>query len=553
MTQAKPITVTSHVARDFLQNAAFFNTLPKVVWEYVSNSLDNAARGQTVNVAVDLYGGDVTISDDATGMSRTELNNFFKMHGVNVQRKRGKRVRGRFGTGKCAAFGVANKLEIDTTKGGKRNVVALHREDIMAADSGEAFPVQDVRANEKTDQTNGTIVSITELNIPRLDVEGSITYVARHLKRYRHTARVLINGLQCVHQDRQAKETIRCKTPPEVAQTIGADVELLIKVSPVPLETENIGIDILSHGIWHETTLAGLEDKDMSQFLFGEVDVPALEDNEAKIPAFDNTRNNTLNKANPYVVVLLAWMAQELEKVRKTLVEEERNRRRSQEAQHLEEEASRIADILNKDFDELRKELELARRISGRRGNVDLSGASDPNLEPLPGEGSEITEWQPSGNPHGDGQSSGGLVGPGDTPRSEGPDLIPGSELGSRKSGANRTRGRRKGLFSIAYRNESGDQYRSRYETDTRTIVINLDHPQIDGAYRSSGMNTDTRQFREISYEVAAVEYSLAIPFDRVEQEGELYQAYDALFDVRDTINRVSRKFSEVLNKSSSD
>ncbi len=273
----------------------------------------------------------------------------------NFSRLSGKRVRGRFGTGKCAAFGVAKKLEIDTTKAGKRNVVALHRSDIDAAESGDAFPVQDVVVDEKTDQPNGTIVSITEFIIKGLDVEASSNYVARHLKRYPHATKVLINGIQCVHQDQQAKETITCKPPPDVAKVIGANVELTIKVSPVPLRTEDIGIDILSHSNWHETTLAGEENKEMSQYLFGEVDVPVLEDNETEIPAFDNTRNNKLNRANPHVVILLGWMGQELKKVRNKLVEEERNQRRSKEAKQLKEEASRIADILNDDFDELQK------------------------------------------------------------------------------------------------------------------------------------------------------------------------------------------------------
>ena len=101
------ITVQSHVARDFLQNAAYFSSVPKVVWEYVSNSLDNAEEGRPVEVVVELSGGLLKISDNAAGMTRQELRNFFMMHGENIQRSRGKRVRGRFGTGKCAAFGIA--------------------------------------------------------------------------------------------------------------------------------------------------------------------------------------------------------------------------------------------------------------------------------------------------------------------------------------------------------------------------------------------------------------------------------------------------------------
>src|SRR3972149_2362268 len=113
MKSKTQITVSTHVARDFLQNAAYFSTLPKVVWEYVSNSIDNSKEGQSVNVVVDILGSVIRIADDAAGMSRKDLQNFFQMHGENLQRMRGKRVRGRFGTGKCAAFGIANFFRID--------------------------------------------------------------------------------------------------------------------------------------------------------------------------------------------------------------------------------------------------------------------------------------------------------------------------------------------------------------------------------------------------------------------------------------------------------
>ena len=57
MKKSTEIKVSTHVARDFLQNAEYFNTLPKVVWEYVSNSLDNSKEsGQPVNVVVDMLG-----------------------------------------------------------------------------------------------------------------------------------------------------------------------------------------------------------------------------------------------------------------------------------------------------------------------------------------------------------------------------------------------------------------------------------------------------------------------------------------------------------------
>lgn len=83
-------------------------------------------------------------------MFRKGLSSFFQMHGENILRKQGKRVRGRFGTGKCAAFGLANSLCIDTTQAGSRNVVELHRQDSEQAQNGEPFPVKDVKVNKPT-------------------------------------------------------------------------------------------------------------------------------------------------------------------------------------------------------------------------------------------------------------------------------------------------------------------------------------------------------------------------------------------------------------------
>ena len=287
----------------------------------------------------------------------------------------------------------------------------------------------------------------------------------------------------------------------------------------------------------------------MTQYLFGEIDVPVLEDKEWPIPAFDNTRNNALNVQNPVVAVLYGWIAQELEGVRQKLVAAERARRQSEEAKKLEKEASRIAEMLNEDFIKLQMEFEFARQISSRQGKVKASEATGLQAELLPGGGQEPTKWQEGGSPHGKGSRGTNPTGSGDTPR-PGPDLLPGSQPGSPRSPAEGSQKRRRGLFSIEYRNESAENYRSRYDRDTRTIIINLDHPQIAGAYHASGKNTESRHFREISYEVAVVEYAQAIPFEKIDQEGDQYQASEALFDVRDTINRVTRRFAELLSES---
>lgn len=544
MTNHDQIIVTSHVARDFLQNSAYFNTMAKIIWEYVANSLDAASDGDISIVAVELTSNFANISDNSRGMSRQELSNFFQMHGENTFRKSGKRVRGKFGTGKSAAFGLANSLRIDTTQNYLRNVVELNRNDIEQAKNGEPFPVRDVVVNEPTTEDNGTIIEIRDLNIKHPDVDSVISYIERHLSRYRLRAHVTINGHECKFEEPLCVEKFEKSPPPEITQHIG-DVRLIIKVSPIPLDDDSKGIDILSYGIWHGTTLAGIDKKDRSNYLFGQIDIPVLEDGDWPIPPFDNTRNNTLNPQNPVVAVLLGWLSEELEEVRLHLVEFEREKRKTEEAKHLSKEAQKIADILNDDFIQQEMELELARRVSRRSGGKSVGEQLDDQGELWPGGGITPTPWEETGSRHGMG-SHGDLSNDGEEPR-PGPTARPGNDLGAPKNVTDGNQKRRKAVFSIDYENATQESPRSRYDSNSKTIFINLDHPQIADPFELSGRSTDNRQFREICYEVAAVEYAIALPYEQIEKNPG-YEAEVALDDVRSTINRVTRRFMQVLH-----
>ncbi len=504
MARQRSIEVTSHVARDFLQNAAYFNTMSKVVWEYVANSLDAVKDDNLTIIAVEITSHEVSISDNSRGMSRKELSSFFQMHGENILRKQGKRVRGRFGTGKCAAFGLANSLRIDTTQAGLRNVVELHRKDIEKARSGKPFSVRNIEENQLTDGDDGTMIVIRELNIKRPDVDKVISYVERHLSRYRTRAHVTVNGHVCKFKEPPFIAQFERLPPIGVAKHVG-EVSLNVKVSPVPLDDDTQGIDILSHGIWHETTLAGIERKENANQIFGQIDVPILEDGAWPIPAFDNTRNNTLNRQNPVVVVLLGWLSKELEEIRSELVRQAREKRRSAIEAKLAKEADRISDILNRDFAQQEMELEMTQRVKRSRSRSVPGNTPKPKLAVSPG-----NKPKPRKNP----------------------------------SGENEKRG--KAVFSIEFERFTAEQNRSRYAGETKTIFINLDHPQIASAFETGGNSTDSREFREVCYEVAAVEYAIALPYEKLEKD-KLYPAEDVLFDVKETIDRVTKRFMQVL------
>ena len=502
MARQHAIKVTSNVARDFLQNAAYFNTMPRVVWEYVANSLDAVKDDLRAIIAVEITSHEVTISDNSRGMSEKELGSFFEMHGENPLRKKGKRVRGRFGTGKCAAFGLANLLCIDTIQAGSRNIVELHRRDIEQAQSGEPFPVRDIEVNQPTDEDDGTIVVIREFNIKRLDIDKVKSYVERHLSRYRTRAHVSVNGHVCKFKEPPFVAQFECFPPTKVSERIG-DVCLNVKVSPVPLGEEARGIDILSHGIWHETTLEGIERKEYANQIFGQIDVPILEDGEWSIPAFDNTRNNTLNRPNPAVATLMGWLSKELEEIRLELVRQAQEKRQSEMEAKLAKEADRISNILNQDFAQQELELEMTQRV--RRS----TSSSTPRNPPKPK-----------------------------------PTTPPENKPKPRKPPSEGNEKRRKAVFSIEFERITTEQNRSRYAGDTKTIFINLDHPQIASALETGGNSTDSREFREVCYEVAAVEYAIALPYEKLEKD-ELYPAEDALFDVKETIDRVTKRFME--------
>lgn len=549
----KSITVTSHVARDFLQNSAYFNALPKVVWEYVSNSLDNPKDNSPVTVSVDLLPEMpkiLQIADNGLGMSRQDLARFFQMHGENTQRKRGKRVRGRFGTGKSAAFGIANTLTIDTVHRGTRNVVRLTRDAIESASHGGEFPVEELVVDQVVDpneREDGTIIQIADFVGSRFNFEKVITYIERHLGRYKSRATVIINGHRCLFREPASIRQYIFMPPPEVAARIG-DVELTVKVAPTPLDKDFNGIDILSYGIWHETTLAISENKELANRIFGEVDVPKLEDYEGPIPAFDNTRNNQLNRSNPLVIVLLGWISTKVEETRTMLVKEERERKRSEQFRRLEERAKEIEEILNEDFVDILEQYELARKVSARKASKLATREGDEG-EILPGRGSKLSKWQTAGQPHTGGKKGVHPPGPGETPRPNGPSLVKGKQQGAPQDATDSGRKQQRGIFTIEWAEGAINDKRSEYKKDTRTIYINLNHPQVSSALKASGGTVDSRHFKEIVYEIAVVEYALAVQYERAENEE--VDPFDALFEVGSIIDRVTRKITRVLSAAS--
>jgi hypothetical protein len=535
------IFVRSHVARDLIQNAALFKTDKLVVWEYVSNGLQYISPGTSpaVKVTLDSKRKRIAIKDNGRGMDWVGLQNFFVMHGENIDRKEGKPGRGRFGTGKSAAFGIANLLRITTVRNGRGSKVELSRADIQAMKSEEPIPVRVINKEVATSEPNGTLVEIEGIHLRSIDQSGIIHYTERHLAKWPKNATVFVNNHECEFAEPPVWREKRFR-PEGQAKDILGDVELILKVSKSPLEEDLRGVSIYSNGVWHETTMAGNEGREMSQFVFGEIDVTILDEDKSPIAPFDLSRSMRLNPSNVIVQAVYAFIGQKFEETRRELVEEERHRRATEDAKKLAAQAAEIARVINEDFDDFRQRLVKARAKVG--GGSDLyrsqeqGGDEDDDL--LPGSDVPAEVISQTGGP---GSSDGTHHG-GDEPRNLAPQLSPSSldaeKLGRPAGGINGGR-KARGGFLVKFDNMGTESHRAKYVSDERTIYINLEHPQLVAA-KGSG-STEDPIFRRLAYEVAFSEYAIALASELAARD-EYLDPTDPIVDIRETLNRVARK-----------
>lgn len=537
---AEKLVVKSHVARDLLHNAAHFKHDHLVVWEYVSNGLQYVDPGVTPEVRVRLQPKKrrLSIQDNGTGMSLADLQNFFVMHGENRDRKRGKQGRGRFGTGKAAAFGIANRLVVTTVRDGKRSKVSLDREDIDRVSDGGEIPVRILEREVETGEPNGTLVEVEQIHLKTLHKREIIRSVEQHISRWVGDVTVFVDGQQCEFDPPVAVDHYEIEAPEHLRGVLG-NVTLSLKVAGSTLEREQRGVAVYANGFWLQNTLAGCEGKEMAGFIFGEIDVPALDDDSAPIQAFDVGRSGELNPSNPVVQALMPFLGSEIEKLRKRLVEQERDRKRSEEQKRLQKQADEIAKVINEDFSDFRRQLAKVRARTGHgedTGAAKDGGGADPDVL-LPGDELPAVPTDGTGFPGADGDGGGRG---GDSRELEGLDAgEPDDQKKAQPAGDEGKKKKPRGGFSIEFRHVGVIADRALYSAEARVITINLDHPQMDAALGAGG--TEDLSFRRLAYEVAFSEYAYALTSELVKQD-HYVELDDPIFDLRATLNRVARK-----------
>lgn len=539
MASPEPLVVRTHVGRDLLQTAQLFRTLEAAAWEYVANGLEYVDPGVApkITVSLDHRGRRVTVADNGRGMDPAGLQQFFTMHGENQDRKVGKRGRGKFGTGKSAAFGIAQTLRVATQKAGRRHIVELRLADIKAS-VGDEIPIHWLVRDEATDEPNGTVITIDDVLLPRMQPEPLIKSVERHLAFWRAASPTVYVGTHlCEPWQPAVAATYTYRPTVEQAAVIG-NVELAIQVAQEPLTEGLYGVAVTTApGVLVAIETAGIESKDFGVYLFGDIEVPNLEAGDESLAAYDLTRSLRLNPANPVAATLIGFVGYHLEVVRKKLVEEQRQLRQEQAYQQLEAAAARIAELLNEDLASVSDRLADIRAMKRRAGTVARAGGD--------GGGEDPDAWVEGDDEPGLLDPRGRADGPSEPHDGEDPELAragraePGGPDRVSPRGGEDRKARPRGGLRVEYKQLGPEADRSVYDEGSKVILINLDHPMVVAAMGIGGV--EDIAFRRLSYEIAFGQYALAVSQEFLKRDPDL-TADDVLYEVRDTMRRVTRK-----------
>lgn len=543
------LNVTTHVGRDIIQSAQSFRTPEAAVWEYVVNSLQYVDQGVVprVDITVDLPAKKITIADNGSGMDLDSLAHFFTMHGENRERRKGVPGRGKFGTGKSAAFGIGTGLIVSTTKDGVRQTVRLNRKAIENAE-GSAVPVETIERDAVAGgEPNGTTVEITGITV-RLSKEPIVALIERHLSAFQGSPVVMVNGRVC-EIVRPAATLTREFSPEPAQRKLLGDITLSVSASAAPLDPIHRGVQVT---IGTDNLIAveasGVDTKDYGKYLFGQVDCPEL-DNPQYEPqaAYTNDRSMKLNAAHPVALALIAFIGASLEQVRQELVAVGKEARALADAKRLRETTSKIEEILNADLKDFRERVEGIGNTTRRRTPLEGSAGGDqedPTEKVVDPDGTEpgredgvagenVDEPVPNPDPTPRPPSPPGPHEPGGEPASAAavPDIDGDEKIGPASTGRSRLRG---GL-SVDFDNYGEDYDRYRWDAEVRRITINLDHPVVTAA---KSLPDDEATFRRLCFEIAFTGYAVALADLQFERD-PARDSSDATFEIRQALRRV--------------
>jgi len=509
------LSFTVNTAKAILHAAQTFKHPQHVIWEYVVNEIQYRDKKVAPKILVRIEKDSIVISGNGNGMDKNDLKRFFTLHGENEERLKGNPGRGKFGTGKSAVFAIAKIFTITTCKNNKEFKLRINYTDLKKnAKSGDAISLEKFIISDgiKVNKPNGTIIEISDFfNGIKINDKEIRVFLEKHLKYYKG-AEVWINNHRCEFREPENREEIfKFNSFENNFNKIG-NVNLIIKIALEPLEKHDNGISILSNNNLHEITLAGSEGREMANHIFGEIDCPLLDDDTAEISSYSMSRDMTLNPQSPVVRELYNFIGLKIEQVRKQLVEQQKEKRKSEEAKKLQKVADNISQIINKHFKDYIDKIKTdsIKKSDGSFYSMpSSSGKNKDNNETLT-LGDQLSalleinnnrkEFEEKDDPEdkkNDKKSKRKNV------KSDDNDEKKAKKINS--DGNDNSSGGTK--FKVIYDNHGINNARAKFVVEENTVFINLDHPYIS----SLDKDKESEMFQKVTYEVAFTEYAMGL------------------------------------------
>ena len=505
--------MTTHAGRSLLQEAARFSNEGKAVGEYVKNSWQYTDHDATVEIFIDQENKSIRIIDDSNGMDLSDINErFLILHQENIERAQGKIGRGEYGTGKIAALGIGKILRVRTVRNKKINEFEIRRSDCDASISQKEVKVHWIKSNKDISERNGTIIDILGFRLKRQIKTSNIKdfLQSKTLTEtvYEHKIKLFLMAEELKKKEIPYSEEIKVKTEDEFKNIIG-DAEISIKVASRKLDEDERGTKIFTKGIYK--AFIKNPSARFSDFIFAECSCDRLIDENQDPPIFDSSRREELNEDNELARKFKEFVDISIDKVRKKLEKDSNAQRDKEKEEVLKKEAEKMKEFFNSHFK--KQELDFQKRAAKARGNIDEKEKDIPslgetkivigkdfNVNVIEGDDNAGTydgRGEGEGGEEGDGGKTGGKLEKTDERT---------SNFGKERKSKRKKSG---GGFNIDFQKLGPDDFRAKYEDDTRTIIVNLDHPFLKKIEDMAGDRTSTKYMRP-AWEAALFEYAAA-------------------------------------------
>lgn len=383
--------------------------------------------------------------------------------------------------------------------------------------------MREITVNKQSGNRSGTTIRMRELLIEKLDAREVQTYLEKLLGQHLRSHKISVNGLACQYRMPEVELSFSFKASVPTSSLIGP-ANCRLWVSPLPLAREDNTIAVLCHGYLHATTLAGRSREPLVEYLFGEVEVPILDDDPGPVSAFDNTRSLSLNPQNPKVQALENWLGECMDEVLKRLAERERRRQLAREQHLLRQMATEIKTFLDEDFLAIQGTMPWASMPGTRKHSAQeektrpRSAPASPKKKQAPSVIERSLHWMR---------------------RMLGLDAAPEPPQPRRGETVE---------FEIRYARHGADAPRAQYIIKEGAITLNRDHPQLRSAEREAGIESKT--YRMVSFDIAFTEYALVVADYLTKRAAGYNQALDPNELVQKIIDRLGRKAAEYLEVS---